>query len=444
MLKVTFWVVAVSITSLIFPGNVLALPELDLQKSVIVGTKALQYMPDSADPNAFYFLPDDMVLAKDENGNLRFGFQHWGITRADPAGVGGNVVFTIRPSWDAELVAKATQELKKTNPNASLAPVPIAKSYFDVIISNTFASDATYVTPPQLLDDYTIKFSQTLKDLGITPDKNSLGDQAKNVLESVAGSSGTGPQAFTVPLNGVGGRLSVETPDVNFANFIGTRYRFMVKGVTPKFRAELTVWWKKTYTHFQHQASGGFWFFRGSDAIDIQKMTQDGSIELKIVSGAVDDKSETLLNSIFEALVNARINGTGMFQPQLRPSALGGGGDGNPLGGFSFGWGFNTNNGFQYLEENLSQKFIIDKQDIQHRAYSIGVSFGRLCSANRSYFVNLSQPSRPCPSDNDIQNFLTRIDTCWTSHAQQIEFAKTQDPPVKEQIYKQVTKICGG
>ena len=100
----------------------------------------------------------------------------------------------------------------------------------------------------------------------------------------------------------------------------------MVKGVTPKFRAELTVHWRKTYEHFNATFGASYWFSSATQAIDIQKMKTDGSIELKIVSGAVDDKNETLLDTIFESLVNARINGTGMFSPELHPSAAGGGG----------------------------------------------------------------------------------------------------------------------
>ena len=123
-----------------------------------------------------------MELSKDAGGNFRFGFHHWRITRADPKhGVGGNATFTIQPSWNRDLIAKATAALQKIKPQATLSVVPIEKSYFDLIVANSFASDATYVKPPILLDDMTIKYSTTLKDLGITVEQ-SLGDQPKNVL----------------------------------------------------------------------------------------------------------------------------------------------------------------------------------------------------------------------------------------------------------------------
>ena len=86
-------------------------------------------------------------------------------------------------------------------------------------------------------------------------------------------------------------------PVTKQGNYFGTRYRFMVKGVTPKFRAELTVHWRKTYEHFNATFGASYWFSSATQAIDIQKMKTDGSIELKIVSGAVDDKNETLLHN---------------------------------------------------------------------------------------------------------------------------------------------------
>ncbi|RXH37067.1 hypothetical protein [Bradyrhizobium zhanjiangense] len=173
-------------------------------------------------------------------------------------------------------------------------------------------------------------------------------------------------------------------------------------------------------------------------------MRTDGSIELKITSGAVDDKNETLLDTIFQSLVNARINGTGMFAPELRPSNVGGGG-GNPISSF-FGWSFNSNSSFQRLDESVSQTFIIDKQNIQNRAYSIGASFGLLCKPGTTsdYFINLSQPSKPCPEDSDVDGMLARVDACWDNHKAQLEFAKTQSPQVRDAIEKQVIKICSG
>jgi hypothetical protein len=423
-----------------------ALPELDLQTSVVVDGVTVNFFPDSPNPNLFYFMPTTMELAPDVGGGLKFGFHHWGITKADPLhGVGGNATFTIQPSWDKALIAKATAELRKTKPQAVVSVIPIEKSYWDLVVANSFANDPTYVKPSLLLDDLTIKYSQTLKDLGITATVDQLGDQAKNVLESIAGAGGTGPQAFSVDLNDLGGRLSAATPGARTqANYLGARYRFMVKGVTPKFRAELTVHWRKTYEHFRATVSGGYWFVSGSNTVDIQSMRTDGSIELKITAGAVDEKNETLLDTIFQTLVSARINGTGMFTPELRPSDVGGGG-GNPVTSF-IGWGFNENSGFQRLDESVSQTFIIDKQNIQERAYSIGSTFGLLCKpgSTSDYFVNLSQPSKPCPDDNDIDQMFARINVCWDNHKSQLDYAKTQSPQVRDAIEKQVIRICSG
>jgi hypothetical protein len=421
-----------------------ALPELDLVKSISIDGKQIQYMPDSADPNAFYFVPDSLEISKDSAGNLRFGFQHWGITKKDNEGVGGNFTFTVRPSWDTELVEKATIELRNKlgNQNASLAVVPIEKSYFDVAMTNNFASDATYITPPTLLDDYTIKYSTTLKDLGITPKALAGQDEPTNVLESVSGAGGNSTQAFTIPLTSLGGRLSNATPNEKGgeAGFLVVRYRFMVKGVTPKFRAELRVHWKKAYEHFHAQFGGGYWFWRSSHVVDIQSMSQDGSIELKIVSGAVDDKNETLIDSVFQSLVNARINGTGMFAPQLKPGSVGGEQSG---GGSFFGWSVNSNSSFQKLSESVEQLFIIDKQSIQHRAFAIGAAFGPLCTTHKDQFVNLSEGSKPCPNDDDIDKLIKRSETCVDDFKSKLVEAKAVGADYYQIVFAKMKKACG-
>jgi hypothetical protein len=420
----------------------LALPELDSMLSLSVDGKQVQYMRDDTNPNAYYFLPNDLIVMRDDQG-LRFGFQHWGITAEDTEGVGGNFAFTVRPSWDEDLMDKAQKELQKSNASATLSAVPIEKSYFDVIMTGNFATDKAYVVPPALLDDYTIKYSTTLKDLGITLDGAAGADKTKNVLESVMGSGGDGPQGFTISLTNLGGRLSAETPNVTAdqAGFLVVRYRYMVKGVTPKFRAELRVHYRKTFEHFRAKFGGGGWFWRSSHVVDLQTMKQDGSIELKVVTGAVDDKNETLIDSVFQSLVNARINGTGMFAPQLRPAAMGGGDD-QGLGSF-FGWSFNSSSAFQKLDESVDQVFIIDKQNIQHRAFSIGTSLGPLCSSNKDKFQNLTQPSKPCITDADIEGMISRSRGCIKSYLDEAKQAKEIDQALFDEVMKRLKKQCG-
>lgn len=418
-----------------------ALPKLDETRSVVVGGKNIDYVGDSENPDLFYYFPTGLALARDDSGGIRFGFQHFGITAEDGQGSGGNLTFTIEPTWDKAAVAAATAEIKKTRPNASLAAIPIEKSYFDIIMTSNFSSDATYVTPPPLLDDLTIKYSQTLKDLGVSVTGIS-GDATQNVLESIGGSGAYGQQAFTTKLTNLGGRLSVATDGGGSSDFFGVRFRYMVKGVTPKFKASLKVKWKKSFEHFHAKFGGGYWFWRSSQVIDIQTMKQSGAIELTVLEGAVDDKADTLLNTVFESLVNARINGTGMFAPQLRPAAAGGGGGGDI--GSLFGWSFNSNSSFQKLDESVEQEFIIDKSQIQHRAYNVGGSFGALCKSYPAKFMNLTEPDKPCPTADDLKKLATRSLSCWKNNKDMIDFARSQSEPVKKAIETNLIKTCGG
>lgn len=425
-----------------------ALPLIDEPTSLSGGGATIDVVPDSENPDKYYMHPIDIEFTKDEQGVPRATMAHWGISKADQQGAGANITFSIRPVFDDENRKLVEEALRETRPNISISRMPIERSYWDVVMTDNFANDPTYVQPARLIDSYTkdsIQYMAALAEQGIQVDFAANEPAVPNVLESVIGGPGDAPFATTVKLTGLAGRLAGESqPNVSSQEFFAVRYRYMVKGVTPKFRVELKVNWKKTFEHFQARVGGGFWFWRSSHVIDIQEMKQSGAIELKITDGGIDESTQALVDKVFETLVNARINGQGMFAPQLKPginAATAGGSSGS-----IFGWSFNSNSSFQKLTEEVNQDFIIDSRDIVSRSYALGAPFGNQCSNHPEKFQNLTEPSKPCLTDEMVEAAATRWDDCLTNTETRAKIAQaeTLPEPLRSAILDQIVKFCVG
>ncbi|MFZ7094466.1 hypothetical protein [Primorskyibacter sp. 2E233] len=436
---------AVACTALL-ASQAAALPEIDEPTSLSGGGATIEVVPDSEDPNKFYIFPIGLEFTRDGDGIPNASFQHWGISKPDQEGSGANITFGIKPVFDVETRDKVLEALHQNNPSISIAQIPIERSYYDVVITDNFASDPTYVTPAQLIDTYTkdnIKYMASLGEQGIQVTNFGAEPVAPNVLESIQGGPGNAPFATTFKLSSLAGRLAGEfNPEVESQEFFAVRYRYMVRGVTPKFRVELKVNWKKTFEHFQARFGGGFWFWRSSHVVDIQEMKQSGAIELKITDGGIDESTQALVDKVFETLVNARINGSGMFAPQLKPG-IGATAAGSP-GGSIFGWSFNSNSSFQKLTEEVNQDFIIDSRDIVSRSYSLGIPFGLQCTSFPQKFQNLSDPGEPCLTPEMIESARTRVLTCISKDiAEEWAAAEALSEPFRTRQLERLEKFCG-
>src|SRR5438552_8869527 len=134
------------------------LPTLDETKSLTVNGQSIDVVPDDVDTARFYFFPSTINI-ETKNNAPQFSFYHHGITKADLEGAGATVNITVKPDWVHSFIDSVIAELKKSNPNASLSVIPIEKSYFDIVISNSFVSAKTPAPQPAiLLDDFTIKY----------------------------------------------------------------------------------------------------------------------------------------------------------------------------------------------------------------------------------------------------------------------------------------------
>lgn len=431
---------------LLLASKAYALPEIDEPMTLSGGGSTIEVVPDSDDPNKYYIFPTGLEFTRDGDGIPNASFQHWGISKPDQEGSGANITFGVKPVFDIDSRDKVLEVLREANPNISIAQIPIERSYYDVVITDNFVSDPTYITPARLIDTYTkdnIKYMSSLAEQGIQVTDFGGEPVPPNVVESIQGGPGTAPFATTFKITSLGGRLAGEfNPEVASQEFFTVRYRYMVKGVTPKFRVELKVNWKKTFEHFQARFGGGFWFWKSSHVVDIQEMKQSGAIELKITDGGIDEGTQALVDKVFETLVNARINGSGMFAPQLKPG-IGATAAGSP-GGSIFGWSFNSNSSFQKLTEEVSQDFIIDSRDIVSRSYSLGTPFGLQCTTYPQKFQNLTDPGEPCLTPDMIEAARKRVLTCITVDiADEWAAAEALSEPFRTRQLERLEKYCG-
>lgn len=440
-MKATVLIAAVSLACV---QQAVALPQLDEQVSLSAGGFTLDVLPDSENDKQFYMHPIALEFVKDGNGVPQATFHHWGISKPDQEGAGANITFAVRPVFNDE----ARDAILENRPDISIAKMPIERSYYDVIITDNFASDPTYVQPAQLIDTYTkenIRYLASLAEQGIQVLPEAGQPAVPNVLESIQGGPSDAAFATSFKLTSLGGRLAGDTaPEVASQEFFAIRYRYMVRGLTPRFRAELKVNWKKTFEHFQARFGGGFWFWRSSHVVDIQEMKQSGAIELNITDGGIDEETQALVDKVFETLVNARINGSGMFAPQLKPGITAATASGSS--GSFFGWSFNTNSSFQKLTEEVTQTFVIDSRDIVSRSFALGSPFGVQCSSHPEKFQNLSEPSKPCLTDEMVAAATERWRACLNDEdiRDDIATAQTFPEPLRSRLIEQAMAFCGG
>jgi len=115
-----------------------------------------------------------------------------------------------------------------------------------------------------------------------------------------------------------------------------------------------------------------------------KKLKKDGVIKVQILQGGVSDDDEYILE-VFRTLVEAKIAGEGMFKPELKPGSI----DTNTGGGIA-GWGFSSSAAWQHLDEESNYSFEIDKQTLEEREFSLGVSFSAVCAKYPNNFVDLT------------------------------------------------------
>jgi hypothetical protein len=427
-----------------FPALAGAYPILD----AVVGLpnpELVTVYPDDADPDLFYFVPTSVEIVRDQNGQLRLGVQHWGITAPDANGIGAALTFSVRPAFDQKKLQDVADAVKKTHPNAKWAAMPVVCSRMEVIINGHFLGPnqtiqagptAPYVAmppaPSPAAPSHAVALAPTPAATAADPDATSptQTDQTGEIkYESpvtpsfcpntslpntpIVSRGGTvdAIQAFSVSLTSIGARAFSQGTSSE-TDVLGARYTYVVRGVGNRLHARITVNTKRVYEHFKARATAhAWWGLVNSDwSADWQSLTNDGSIKVEFLTGGIADsstKDEDYMMTIFKLLVSAKIAGTGMFKPELQAGGISGAPE-----AASFGWGFSGGGGWEKLTEQNNLVLEIARQSLEERELSAALTFNTVCAAYPNNFVDLTTLDKQCINKKSMANLVKRVNKC--------------------------------
>jgi hypothetical protein len=337
--------------------------------------------PDDRDPHLYYFVPTTVAIQKHDNGSLAFGVQYWGLTGLDPAGSGAALNVTVIPAWDKDKVKAVSDAILKSDPQAKFSVPNLIGSSMELIVNSHFVPKNQNTTSP-------------ISTIGNTVDAT---------------------QAFTLELNNIGARAFSQGVAKD-SDVMAARYTYKFRGVGKRLHARVTVYYKRVYDHFKATASASAWYglVTSSWSVDWQKLTKDGSIKLEILSGGVTGDEDYMLE-VFKNLVNTQIAGEGMFKPELKP-----GGVNTQTGGALMGWGFSASGGWEHLEEDTNQVYEIDRQTLEDREFSTGMSFSSVCAGHPENFVDLTVIGNHCIDQVDFAALAKANDDCVQTKLQRL------------------------
>ena len=233
---------AFGLLALTISANALALPVLT-ESSDGTGLLATIY-PDHENQSKFYFMPNTGGLEKDSKEVPRFGMSYWSG--------GGYFSGIFRLGVEKDL-STAVQNYKKAGKQISL--VPVQRSYL------VFAEDKT---GERVMEDI-------FKDVSLPPFSGRFEDSI-------------GMSASLTPM----GALMLSSMLNSGAQGAELQYCYEVTGVSPIFHAKITLNYKKIYSHFVAQASGGRWFWKWSVRTEIEKLVESGDIKIEINGGTAN------------------------------------------------------------------------------------------------------------------------------------------------------------
>jgi len=177
-----------------------------------------------------------------------------------------------------------------------------------------------------------------------------------------------------------------------------------VQGIRTRVKAEITVNWFRLYERIHHEAGGGWFAFKGKHAVDIQNLIESGAVKMNIIEGGFENDQDAF-ETIYNTLVKAQIEGTGIFKPSLSASAP----PGAPAtSGSFFGWSASGAWSYQRLKEQKDFTFTIDRQIIGKKTFAIGMAFQGMCSKYPSLFVAQGVTGSGCIDEMDQAGAIAR------------------------------------
>ena len=242
--KLSSIALALALTSL----NAVALPILTESED---GTGLLATIyPDHENTNKVYFFPNSGGLEKTDAGVPRFGMSYWTPEAGDTTAGYFSGIFHLGVSGDLKA---AVDNLKKAGKQVAVIPVQESHLYF------MQDREGGRLMTDLYKEISMAPFSGRAEDsIGISA---SLTKSGALMLSSILSAGGNGA-------------------DLN--------YCYEIKGLSPLFHASIQLNYKKVYTHFLAQASGGRWFWKWQIRTEIEKLVEDGDIKIEINGGTAN------------------------------------------------------------------------------------------------------------------------------------------------------------
>jgi hypothetical protein len=372
---------------------------------------AFENTDPSVKSHAYFIFPKFLQYAVDEtDGSLNLGVNHIGFSLlpdgspdySPKAAIVANVVAV----QDSATVAAIKDELTKRDVAAGLSPpnfpIPTFESYEIAVTAAGLAS----------ADKDT---SETYN--GGYPGQPFL---VKVNLHSDA------DRAFVLATPSSAGRD---------AKLWGVAIRGKVKGYGNRLDCTIRMQNKQVYDYFAARASGqAYWGIVKADVSkEVRSMDQKKVVDFGPCKGD-QSKIDALVMPVWQLILDmTNDDGEKMFYQMVKEVTTG---TSHP-GESSSGWGFQASARWASVSSTRAVEFNFNVSTPIYWTLPMSISFSSSCSAFKAYFVNGSNPAKPCVDAKDASAIAIAQRHCVVEFAKEINnlpFPKEQ----KEEMYKQL------
>jgi hypothetical protein len=352
----------------------------------------------------YWLVPSTVRIVRNQDGNLAFGLVHSGVSSFDPDGINALLNITAQPYIDS-----------KTLQNAKTLVEEQAKK--EGATSVTF----NFISP-----------TETAARILVGGQYAKWGEQNALIVKGGIVEAGI---PFQVKLDKSFDVRALTQAGGPKAALMGVEFRMKFNGQGSPCEIHLVGKFTETYTHVLAvvKASGWWGLVQGNAKYESQQLQKTPGVSLSI-SGCTQDQVEkyhavTLLDALFTA-VNSR---TGLFAKELKPSGL----PDAPGGGGIWGWSLSAGGGFETYTDTTDFKIDISVADKREQEIVYGLNFPLGGDELKDYVKNLTDTSKPYPSDADFKAQADQHKKCRTNNKAALVQYKN-DGTISAVLYEQL------
>jgi hypothetical protein len=334
----------------------------------------------------YWIVPNTGRLVRDPNGKLEFGLVHSGVSSFDPDGINALITATVQPYVDDKTLQAAKDAVQKQAQSEGAQSVTFSfvaptQSTVRMLIGGQFVDwngkDMTVINGGSV-------------DAGI-PFQHKITDSFDVRCLTQAG----GPDA---------------------AN-LGAVWTMKFLGVGDQVHFKVTANVKDVYNHFLLHMKASGWFVSGDFKTEWQSLQSDGVVHLQIFSGTKADVDEYHPEEIVKSLLEQVSNRTGFFAQRLKASGL----PDSPGGGGILGWGAGASGGFEHYDETETLTVEVDAAYTREQEIAFGFNFAADSNDLANYVKNVTDSSKPFPTDQDFKAQKQQNAACRTANLKALD-----------------------